>query len=205
MTVQSNLGLDMHIKTLSTKIRMAAADIRSEGRHFGTRERRMLYMGWVQGILCSNATAFLPLLSQTQTETLQTSCNAAIRSVAKLPRKSADISISLVRKSLNILSVSDIAERTTLMHAWKLRHIFNTGVHSGPQTRASMKGNIPHPNQKGLLGNLIYTRTALAFNKLPLEIKQENSISKAKNTAFGKWSYFKIFFVTCFPLELGYN
>jgi len=180
ITVQSNLGLDQHVKALSTKIRMAAANIRSEGRHFGTRDRRTLYMGWVQGALCSNATAFLPLLSKTQTEMLQLSCNAAIRSVAKLPRKSAHTSISTVRKSLNILSVSDIAEKTTLMQAWKLRKELTISNRSGPQTRAASKGHIPHPIQKGLLGNLVKTHAALAFNKLPMEVKQEDSLAKAK-------------------------
>ena len=85
-------------------------------------------------------------------------------------------SITLVCNSLNILSVSDIAEKTALMQAWKLLKILATSIHSGPQTRAI----IPHPIQKGLLGNLVYTHAALAFNKLPMEIKHEDSISKAK-------------------------
>jgi len=97
-TIQSNLGQDIHVNSVASKIRLAAAQIRADAKNFLTSDRRRLYMGWVQGALCSNGSVYLPLLTQTETDTLQTACNAAIRSIVKLPRKSWDVSISLIRK-----------------------------------------------------------------------------------------------------------
>ena len=85
MTIEQSLGLDDHVKIVASKIRAAAAKIRADGSSFSTPDRRRLYMGWVQGVLCSNGAAYLPLLNQTQLDTLQTACNCAIRRVAKLP------------------------------------------------------------------------------------------------------------------------
>ena len=137
-------------------------------------------MGWVQGVLCSNGAAYLPLLNQTQIDTLQTACNCAIRSVAKLPRKSKDISISDVRQCLNISSVKTLANKAALTQAWKNRESFNSTHTEGPQTRSRSIGNIPHPNQKGFLGKMISTKAKCAYNHLPKLCKTEESEEIAK-------------------------
>ena len=180
LTLENNFNFDLHVKSVSEKIRRAAANIRQEGRNFTTKDRRLLYMGWVQGTLCSNGTAYLPLLTQTQLDVLQTSCNAAIRSVAKLPRKSSHISVSSIRNSLNIMPVSKISEKLILTHAWKNRSLLLPKEPAGPLTRSRSRGNNPQPVQKGIIGKMISTLAVSAFNKLPLDVKLEESSSKAK-------------------------
>jgi len=178
--IQDDLGLNQQVKAIANKIRTAASNIRSEGSNFSQKNHKIMYMGWVQGALCCNATAYLPLLTATQQDNIQTACNAAIRSVAKLPRKSADISISTTRKELDIMSVQNIADKQILMQAWKDRDRFRkTDVH-GPMTRACSNGNIPQPVQKGIFGQIISTLSACAYNKLPLELKMESDRKKAK-------------------------
>ena len=178
--IQNDLGLNQQVKSVSDKIRLAASRIRADGNNFNTRDRRRLYMGWVQGILCSNGCAYLPLLTKSQSQMLQTSCNCAIRSVAKLPRKSYDLSISNVRKHLKILSVDEVAEKLILTHAWKNRSNLKPIEIVGPITRSRSQGNIPQPNQKGMFGKMILTQSKCAFNKLTIEAKSENDPLKAK-------------------------
>ena len=179
LTLEDNFNFDLHVKSVSDRIRRAAANIRQEGRNFTTKDRRLLYMGWVQGTLCSNGTAYLPLLTKTQSDSLQTSCNAAIRSVANLPRKSSHISITSVRNSLNIMPVTKIAEKLILTHAWKNRRVLLPKELPGPCTRSRSRGNNPQPIQKGVIGKMVSTLATSAFNKLPLDIKLEESSSKA--------------------------
>ena len=180
LTIQHNFGLELHVKAITDKIRIAASNIRSEGYYFTESDRKLLYMGWVQGTLCSNATAYLPLINNQQLESIQTACNAAIWSVARLPRKSADISITSVRNHLKLMSVEDIAEKQILMYAWKNRNNFQNVDTLGPTTRARSQGNIPHPVQKGIAGKMVSTLAACAFNKLPLELKLESKASIVK-------------------------
>jgi hypothetical protein len=180
MTLQSNFSLDIHVKSVCTKIRQAAANIRVEGRNFCTSDRKLLYMGWVQGVLCSNGPAYLPLLTLDQLDSLQTACNSAIRSVANLPRKSVDISISSVRQTLKIQSVSALANKLITMHAWKNRKILMPKETAGPNTRSRSRGNIPQPIQKGVLGKMISTLAKCAFNRIPLHIKLEDNANVAK-------------------------
>jgi len=183
MIIQDNLQVDKQVQSVSSKIRSAAAKIRCEGRNFGTSDRRRLYMGWVQGVLCSNAPAFLPLVSKTQANELQTSCNAAIRSVANIPRHSQDsFSISTVRTQLNIMSVAAITEKINLTQAWKSRGTLRAlNLDSkGPTTRAKSNGNVPQPIQKGMRGKLVSTQAHCAFNRLPKAIKEEDNETNAK-------------------------
>ena len=144
-------------------------------------------MGWAQGILCCNSPAYLPLLSKTLSDELQTSCNAAIRSVANLPRYSADsISISTVRSQLKILSVAAITEKVNLTQAWKSRRSIQAlnSRSEGPITRAKSNGNVPQPVQKGMWGKLLATHAHCAFNRLPKYIKEENNEMIAKYEIF---------------------
>ena len=179
MTIQDNLGIDMHVSNLCKKIRSAAARIRSEAHYFNTKDRRTLYQAWINGVLCSNGGAYLPLLNEAQASNLQLACNQGIRAIFGIPRKSRNISISMLRSSLNLPSIEQIAERKILTLAWKSRSSFDT-IQEGPQTRARSNGNIPAPDQRGLKGKMISTATSSAWNRLPLECKMMDSYTQAK-------------------------
>ena len=100
-------------------------------------DRRSLYQAWVNGVLCSNGGAYLPLLNMTQTHNIQLACNQAIRAVAKLPRKSHDISITEIRNKLNLPSVEQMVERKSLQLAWRarssLRSLHEQSEQTGPK------------------------------------------------------------------------
>ena len=182
LTIEANLGIDMHVSHLCNKIRMAAARIRSEGSFLSTNDRRTLYQAWVNGVISSNGGAYLPLLNMSQTLDLQRACNQAIRAVVKLPRKSRDISITAIRSQLNLPSIEQITERKCLMLAWRSRsNLRSLHEETGPSTRARSKGNLPAPDQRGLQGKMIATSTRLAWNRLPFEIKEEETLAKAKS------------------------
>jgi len=184
MTIESNLSIDIHVANVCNKIRSAAARIRMEGSFLTTCDRRALYQAWVNGVLCSNGGAYLPLLNKTQTQDIQLACNQAIRAVVRLPRKSVDVSITEIRNNLNLPSVERIAEQKCLQLAWRARSSLRTlqkqGEQTGPTTRARNKGNLPAPDQKGHRGKMIWTSTILAWNRLPIEIKEEEKFAQAK-------------------------
>ena len=181
LTIEQSLGQDLQGKSISGKIRAAAAKIRADGTNFKITDRRRLYMGWVQGVLCSNSAAYLPLLNVTQIQELQTACNSAIRSVIKMPRKSTDISITDIRKRLNIMSVQDLADKPIYMQAWKDRAIINTKSNKGgPLTRSQARGDILQPDQRGILGKMVLTLAKCAYNKLPNECRNEEDAGRAK-------------------------
>ena len=184
MTIEGNLSIDTHVANVCSKIRAAAARIRMEGSFLTMCDRRSLYQAWVNGVLCSNGGAYLPLLNTTQTHNIQLACNQAIRAVAKLPRKSHDISITEIRNKLNLPSVEQMVERKSLQLAWRarssLRSLHEQSEQTGPKTRARSNGNLPAPDQKGHRGKMISTSTRLAWNRLPLKIKEEEKFVKAK-------------------------
>ena len=181
LTIEQSLGQDLQVKSISGKIRAAAAKIRADGTNFKIADRRRLYMGWVQGVLCSNSAAYLPLLNVTQIYELQTACNSAIRSVVKMPRKSSDISITDIRKRLNIMSVQDLADKAIYMQAWKDRAVINTNTNKGgPLTRSQARGDILQPDQRGILGKMVLTLAKCAYNKLPNECRNEEDAGRAK-------------------------
>jgi len=179
MTIQDNLGIDTLISKLCKKIRSAAARIRSEAHYFNTKDRRTLYQAWINGVICSNGGAYLPLLNAAQASNLQIACNQGIRAIVGIPRKSRNLSISMLRSSLKLPSIEQIAERKLLTLAWKSRSTFHTNQ-EGPQTRARSIGNIPAPDQRGIRGKMISTATSSAWNRLPLECKMMGSYTRAK-------------------------
>ena len=184
LTIEQSLGLDQHVKSISAKIRASAAKIRADGVNFSTADRRRLYMGWVQGVLCSNGAAYLPLLNQTQLDSLQQACNCAVRSVAKLPRKSMDISITDVRHRLNIMSVQEIADKTIFIQAWKDRADIKVPNYesAGPETRSRARGDVLQPDQRGMLGRMVSTLAICAYNKLPSEIRAAEDAENVKRS-----------------------
>ena len=55
--IQSNLRWDSHVEEITKKLHFSASRIRSEGRHFGQENKRILYEAWWGGVLNNNAAA----------------------------------------------------------------------------------------------------------------------------------------------------
>jgi len=179
--IQSDLKFTQQAVELSNRIRSTAARIRTEGRHFDTSDKRLLYFGWVQGLLSSHSSTTLPCLSDNELHNLQISCNSAIRAVVGLPRY-GKTSITSVRKNLCIPSVINLRDRRLYESAWLLYANNLPVTASGPLTRAKKNLILPHPIQKGFNGRMVSTKLTLAWNKLPLFIKQDT----CRNSAFSK-------------------
>jgi hypothetical protein len=177
--IQSNLKWDKQVKELCNRIRSSAGRIRAEGRHFGSKDRLVLYYGWIQGSLLSNAAAFLPLLDKGQMSELQVACNMGIRAVFGLPKK-GNYPLTEIRCKNNIESVEEIRQKLVLYEAWKARANISIMSTSGYETRSRVAGNVPAPMQKGWAGKMIRTIATSAFNELPEDIRKENDHTKAK-------------------------
>ena len=140
--IQSNLNFNQQSAELCRRIRCSAARIRCEGRHFDVQDKRLLYFGWVQGLLSSHSATTLACLPETELHNIQIACNAAVRAVAGLPRF-GKISISSVRKNLRIPSVINLRDRRLYESAW-LRFAHNLPVStSGPLTRSKKNLLLP--------------------------------------------------------------
>ena len=179
--IQSDLKFTQQAVELCNRIRSTTARIRTEGRHFDTSDKRLLYFGWVQGLLSSHSSTTLPCLSDNELHNLQISCNSAIRAVVGLPRY-GKTSITSVRKNLCIPSVINLRDRRLYESAWLLYANNLPVTVSGPLTRAKKNLILPHPIQKGFNGRMVSTKLTLAWNNLPLFIKQDT----CRNSAFSK-------------------
>ena len=123
----------------------------------------------------ANARAYLPLITDTQCQELQISCNAGIRAVAGLPRR-GHYPVSEHRRRLGIHSVSQTQESILLQEAWKRK----PSPREDPRTREQVKGNVKLPALSGWSGKMMKTRTLEAWNRLPSEIRDERSEVKVK-------------------------
>jgi len=181
ITIQSNLSWDKTVDDLCNRIRFSASRIRTEGRFFDSWDKKMLYNGWILGPLHASALAFLPTLNSTQRHNLQVAMNAGVRAVANIP-KYGYFNLSAIRSQLKIHTLEQITEKMILQAAWKrkteFRELCNTLT--GPSTRSKAQGNLPHPNQKGHLGKMVSTSILCGWNRLPLAIKIEDDMRKAK-------------------------
>ena len=126
----------------------------------------------------ANARAYLPLVTDTQVQELQIACNAGIRAVAGLPRR-GHYPVSKHRRRLGINSVGQTQESILLQGAWKLQPI----ARGNPRTRHQAKGNVKLPSLSGWSGKMMKTRTLEAWNRLPSEIRAEESEIKMKKMA----------------------
>jgi len=183
LTIQSNLKWDQHVTDLSNKIRWAAGRIRSEGFLFGQRDKRILYNGWIMGLVHSNALAFLPSLTDGQLSTLQTAMNAGIRAVLNLPRKSI-VSMTDLRNKHGFLSITDVRDKCLMLAALGNRDKYHQEITASnrPNTRAKVKGDIPHPNIKGHLGKTTSSATDSMWNKIPTDIRDNPSFEEASRS-----------------------
>ena len=180
--IQSSLKWNCHIETLCRKIRAAAGRIRMDGRHLGIPDKKILYFGWIQSLIQSNGLAYLPTLNQSELIDLQTACNAGIRSIVGLPRFGY-AEISVLRKHLRIPSISAIKNRVCSVAAWKhfSVKINNSSDCTGPITRGRSNNNIPLPDMRGHAGKISSASLTKAWNALPIQVKNANSISSVKH------------------------
>ena len=136
----------------------------------------VLYHGWIGGRLLSNAGAYLPLITDTQANEIQTACNSAARAVAGLPKR-GKYPMTEVRKSLNIDSVKNVTRINLLHEGWKARP---SPKPNRRITRCICDKKIRLPKKTGWTGKKISTKRLEAWNELPLEIKLEENNHKAK-------------------------
>ena len=178
--IQSDLKWTSQISTLSNKIRSAAGRIRCDGRHLTISDRRTLYMGWVQSLVFSNGLVVLSTSSQTELDTLRTSLNAGLRAIVGLP-KYGFADLAYIRSKLQIPSLESIIEYTQQLAAWKkLNGITSSIEHEGMMTRSRMSKNLPHPDQRGHCSKMYEAILTKAWNRIPIQIKNVNSLTTAK-------------------------
>ena len=173
--IQSDLKWDEQVSAVAGKVRSAAGRIRYEGQLMEMRDRRTLYHGWISGNIMASGRAYLPLITDTQTQELQRACNSGVRAVAGLPR-GGNYPLTKTRKAIGIASVEEVKETIVLEEAWKRRPSLN----KDPKTRSQHKGNIKLPSLKGWSGKLMDTRAKEAWNRLPSHIRNEQSEQKMK-------------------------
>jgi len=107
-------------------------------------------------------------------------CNSGLRAVWGAP-KYGYIDVTGIRKRLNIPSVEMIKERKLLESGWNTHINSDFAINSeGPLTRSKKLKNLPHPKQNGQLGKISGTLSLMAWNRLPLEIKNETKSHLAK-------------------------
>lgn len=177
--ISNDLSVNHQVRDVIEKVRRAGARIRLEGRHLGVWQRRELYCGWVNGQICANGVAYLPLLNKKQQQELQVAANMAVRAVAGLPRW-GQMSLTEVRRGLRIESVEEVSRKLLYVEAWK-KNRDRQKVMQGPQTRSRLEGNFPLPDLRGKLGSRVENLAQVAWNSLPMEIKLETDVKNVRN------------------------
>jgi len=178
--IQSNLRWDKHIHNLCNKLRSAAGRIRVEGRHFGISDRKKLFMGWCLGQIYSNGLVFLASATQKELNSIQVAMNAGVRAIYNLPRYGY-VEASVLRSKLMLPSVETIKSRILSIEAWKRFSKNNDMVlSSGPTTRGRKNKKMPLPDLKGHKGKLFGNLLVSFWNKLPLDIKNQENTTGAK-------------------------
>ena len=173
--IQQNLKWNEQVTDLSNKLRKTASRIRFEGQVLDRQDKKTLYHSWIGGRLLSNSGAYLPLVTETQINELQTACNTAIRAVAGLPRR-GQYPLTDTRRALSIDSVSGLSRINLLEEAWKMK----PSQEANRTTRSVVNGKLKLPKKTGWTGKMIQTKRLEAWNDLPLEIKFEKNATKAK-------------------------
>ena len=137
-------------------------------------------MGWVQSLVFSNGLVVLSTSSQAEIDTLRTSLNAGLRAIVGLP-KYGFADLAYIRSKLQIPSLESIIEYTQQLAAWKkLNGITSSIEHEGMMTRSRMSKNLPHPDQRGHCSKMYEAILTKAWNRIPIQIKNVNSLTAAK-------------------------
>ena len=179
LVLQGIMKFDSHIQSLCNKIRFAAARIRTEGECFLQCDRTTLYTGWINGLILLNCQTYLPYINKTQLSKIQTAMNRGIRAVGLLPNRGY-APVDKLRCHLGLLSITEICEKSLLMEAWRRQSLFQSVHLEGPITRARSRSNIPLGNSKGILLNTLSNKLTITWNKMPLDLKTENSVYAAR-------------------------
>ena len=179
--IQSDLKWTSHVSSLCAKIRGAAGRIRSDGRHLRVSEKRILYQGWIQGLIHSNGLAYLPTLNKSELHDIQTAMNAGIRSIVGLPRY-GHAEITALRHKLNLPSIIALKDRIVAVAAWsRFAETTLEQEFCGPTTRARKNRNLPLTDQRGHAGKISTSFLVKAWNELPLSVKNLRSKNTVKS------------------------
>ena len=179
LKISSDLGWKAHVKSLCDNIRFAAGRIRTEGRFFSMRDKKLLFNGWIRGRVHSNGLAFLPFVTKNELNDIQVAMNSGIRAMFNL-RRFGNVSISVLRRDLMIPSIVEIKNYVIYKAAWSCRDKFLSYESSGPLTRSRSKLNVPLPDEKGWRGKMVSTILYKAWNELSCVVKSCVSEEKAK-------------------------
>ena len=102
--ISSDLGWKAHIKSLCEKIRFSAGRIRTEGRLFSLNDKKLLFIGWIRGLVHANSLAYLPFVTKKELNDVQVAMNSGVRAMFNLRRFGND-PVNHLRKNLKIPSI----------------------------------------------------------------------------------------------------
>ena len=179
LMISSDLSWKSYTKSLCDKIRFAAGRIRTEGRFFSMRDKKLLFNGWIRGLVHSNGLAYLPFLNKNELKDIQVAMNSGIRAMFGLRRFGND-PIGDLRKDLKIPTILEITKYVVHKAAWASRDKFLSYESRGPMTRNRSKMNLPLPDEKGWRGKMVSTILFKAWNELSCVVKSCNIEEKVK-------------------------
>ena len=179
LTISSDLSWKSHTKSLCDKIRFSAGRIRTEGRFFSMKDKKLLFNGWIRGLVHSNGLAYLPFVNKNELKDIQVAMNSGIRAMFGLRRFGND-PIGDLRKDLKIPTILEIKKYVVHKAAWASRDKFLSYESRGPVTRGRSKMNLPLPDEKGWRGKMVSTILFKAWNELSCVVKSCNIEEKVK-------------------------
>ena len=143
------------------------------------RDKKLLFNGWIRGLVHSNGLAYLPFVTKKELNDIQVAMNSGIRAMFNLRRFGNDSIIDL-RQDLKIPRILEIKKYVVYKVAWDCRDKFLSYESSGPMTRSRSKMNIPLPDEKGWRGKMVSTILFKAWNELSCVVKSCNVEEKVK-------------------------
>ena len=179
LIISSDLSWKSHTKSLCDKIRFSAGRIRTEGRFFSMKDKKLLFNGWIRGLVHSNGLAYLPFVNKNELKDIQVAMNSGIRAMFGLRRFGND-PIGDLRKDLKIPTILEIKKYVVHKAAWASRDKFLSYESRGPTTRSRSKMNLPLPDEKGWRGKMVSTILFKAWNELSCVVKSCNIEEKVK-------------------------
>ena len=111
------------------------------------RDKKLLFNGWIRGLVHSNGLAYLPFLNQNELNDIQVAMNSGIRAMFGLRRFGND-PIGDLRKDLKIPTILEITKYVVQKAVWASRDKFLSYESRGPMTRNRSKMNLPLPDEK---------------------------------------------------------
>ena len=110
-------------------------------------DKKLLFNGWIRGLVHSNGLAYLPFETEKELNNVQVAMNIGIRAMLSLRRFGND-RISDLRKDLKIPSIVEIKKYVDFKAAWACHAKFLSYESSGPITKSRSKRNVPLPDEK---------------------------------------------------------